>query len=249
MTTGQLGLRRTAQVRAAIYGHELIEQSARGQRQHAANGYRHGMACYGYIAVVDPDAPPAANRFGGGRPKMRLALHPDRRRADTVAAVFTARRMERKRDAEIARMLAADPDRYPPEEGRRWTQGRVLRMLAQPKYSGYAVYNMRAARTNRERLNPITDWVWSRQLAHPVIVPIEEWYETQLVTAQMRERRISGWERVNDVAARLGVEIATVRENNTHLLCRAGAREFVVPRGTLPAAVADEVIAILEAVR
>ncbi|MDP4506968.1 hypothetical protein Q9G87_33695 [Nonomuraea sp. G32] len=25
----------------------------RGQRQHAANGYRHGPPCYGYIAVVD----------------------------------------------------------------------------------------------------------------------------------------------------------------------------------------------------
>ncbi|MGV9601659.1 recombinase family protein [Streptosporangium sandarakinum] len=36
MTTGQLELRRTAQVRAEIYRHELLEQSMRGQRQHAA---------------------------------------------------------------------------------------------------------------------------------------------------------------------------------------------------------------------
>jgi hypothetical protein len=50
----------------------------RGQRQHAANGYRHGQPCYGYIAAGDR----AANRFGGGRPKMRLAPNvpaPDRR--------------------------------------------------------------------------------------------------------------------------------------------------------------------------
>ncbi|MFD1939632.1 MULTISPECIES: recombinase family protein [Nonomuraea] len=69
MTTGQLELRRTAQVRAEIYRHDLLKQSMRGQRQHAAAGYRHGPPCYGYIAVVDPDAPLAANRFGGGRPK------------------------------------------------------------------------------------------------------------------------------------------------------------------------------------
>ncbi|MEV4163458.1 hypothetical protein [Nonomuraea dietziae] len=92
MTTGQLELRRTAQVHAEIYRHELLEQSMRGQRQHAAAGYRHGPPCYGYIAVVDPDAPPAANRFGGGRAKLRLALHPDQRRADTVQEVFRLRR-------------------------------------------------------------------------------------------------------------------------------------------------------------
>ncbi|WP_449061475.1 recombinase family protein [Planomonospora algeriensis] len=248
MTTGRLELRRTAQVRAEIYRHELMEQSMRGQRQHAATGYRHGPPCYGYIAVVDPDAPPAANRFGGGRPKMRLALHPDPRRADTVRLVFRLRREEQLGDGEIARILAADLDRHPLADGQvLWRRARVQRMLAQPKYTGYQVFNRRAARTNRGRSNPIADWVWSREPAHPVIVPLEGWRETQLVTARLRERRTSGWERVNAAAAQQGVRLTPVRQSDTHVLYEAAGRRLVLPCGELPAAVADEVIALLGA--
>ncbi|GLX06586.1 recombinase family protein [Microbispora sp. NBRC 16548] len=248
MTTGQLELRRTAQVRAEIYRHELLEQSMRGQRQHAAAGYRHGPPCYGYIAVVDPDAPPAANRFGGGRPKMRLALHPDQRRADTVKEVFRLRRDEQLRDGEIARLLATDLDRYPLADGQvLWAARRVRKMLAQPKYSGYQVFNRCAARTNHSRINPIADWVWSHQQAHPAIVPLEEWHETQRVTAQMRERQAPGWERVHTAAAQRGIQLTTVRQTDTHVLYDASGRQFVLPRGDLPAATADEVITILEA--
>ncbi|WP_431929882.1 recombinase family protein [Nonomuraea jabiensis] len=248
MTSGQLELRRNAQVRAEIYRHELMEQSMRGQRQHAANGYRHGQPCYGYIAVVDPDAPPAANRFGGGRPKMRLALHPDQRRADTVAEVFRLRRNHRLGNGEIARELAAHLDRHPLDDGQvLWVARRVGRMLAQPKYSGYQVFNRRAARTGRDRSNPITDWVWSREQAHPAIVTLQEWYETQLVTARMRERQAPGWDRVNAAAAQRGIRLTTVRESDTHVLYEVGGRQFVLPRADLPAAVADEVIAFLGA--
>ncbi|MBG0825831.1 recombinase family protein [Planomonospora sp. ID91781] len=247
MTTGQLGLRRAEQVRAEITRHELLEMSMRGQRQHAANGYRHGPPCYGYIAVVDPDAPPAANRFGGGRPKMRLALHPDSRRVETVQEVFRLRRVERLGDGEILRMLAADLDQHPLAAGQvLWRRARVQRMLAQPKYTGYQVFNRCAARTNRGRSNPIADWVWSREPAHPMIVPLGEWRETQLVTARLRERRISGWERVNAAAAQRGIRLTPVRESDTHLLYEAAGRRLVLPRGELPAAVADEVIALLE---
>ncbi|MFI7643367.1 recombinase family protein [Nonomuraea sp. NPDC049400] len=248
MTSGRLELRRTSQVRTEIYRHELVEQSMRGQRQHAANGYRHGQPCYGYIAVVDPDAPATANRFGGGRPKMRLTLHPDRRRADTVVEVFRLRRDQRMGDGEIARVLAGDLDRHPLADGQLlWAARRVRRMLAQPKYSGYQVFNRRAARTNRGRANPIADWVWSREQAHPAIVTLQEWYETQLVTAQMRERQAPGWDRVHEAAAQRGLQVATVRQSDTHVLYEAGGRQFVLPRGDLPAAVADQVIALLEA--
>ncbi|MEU1883467.1 recombinase family protein [Streptosporangium sp. NPDC020072] len=249
MTTGQLELRRTAQVRAEIYRHELMEQSMRGQRQHAANGYRHGSPCYGYIAVEDPDAPVAPNRFGGGRPKMRLALHPDSRRAETVQRVFHLRRTDRLTDREIARVLAADLDRHPLADGQTlWRQGRIGRMLAQPKYTGYQVFNRRAARTNHDRANPISDWVWSRERAHPVIVPLEEWYETQMVTARMQERRTPGWDRVHAAAAQRGIRFTKVRSARSHILYEVAGREIVLPRGDLPAAVADEVIAILETV-
>ncbi len=248
MTTGQLELRRTAQVRAEIYRHEMMEQSMRGQRQHAAAGYRHGPPCYGYIAVIDPDAPPAANRFGGGRPKMRLALHPDQRRVDTVRLVFRLRRDDRLGDGEIARALAGDLDRHPLADGQvLWAARRVRKMLAQPKYTGYQVFNRVAARTNRGRTNPIADWVWSREPAHPMIVPLEEWHEAQLVTASLRERQAPGWDRVYAAAAQRGIQLTTVRETDTHILYEAAGRQLVLPRGDLPTAVADEVIALLEA--
>ncbi|MGV9532097.1 recombinase family protein [Streptosporangium sandarakinum] len=248
MATGQLELRRTAQVRSEIYRHELLEQSMRGQRQHAAADYRHGPACYGYIAVVDPDAPPAANRFGGGRPKMRLALHPDARRADTVREVFRLRRDERLHDGEIAGVLAADLDRHPLAEGQvPWAARRIRKMLFQPKYTGFQVFNRCAARTNRSRMNPIADWIWSRQQAHPMIVPLDQWYETQLVTAQMRRRQAPGWDRVHEAAAQQGIELTAIRQSDTHILYEAAGRHLVLPRGDLPAAVADEVIAALGA--
>ncbi|MEU9837292.1 recombinase family protein [Streptosporangium sp. NPDC048047] len=249
MATGQLELRRTAQVRAEIYRHELLEQSMRGQRQHTADGYRHGPACYGYVAVVDPDAPPAANRFGGGRPKMRLALHPDARRADTVREVFRLRRVERLPDGEIARVLAAHLDRHPLAEGQvPWAARRVRKMLFQPKYTGFQVFNRCAARTNRSRMNPIAEWIWSRQQAHPVIVPLEQWHQTQLVTAQLRQRQAPGWDRVREAAAQRGIELTTVRQSDTHILYEAAGRRLVLPHGDLPAAVADEVITALEAI-
>ncbi|MGW2219618.1 recombinase family protein [Nonomuraea sp. NPDC001684] len=247
MTTGRLELRRTAQVRAEIYRHEVMEQSMRGQRQHAANGYRHGQPCYGYIAVVDPDAPPAPNRFGGGRPKMRLALHPDQRRADTVHEMFRLRRDEQLEDGEIAELLVGGLDRHPLAEGQvMWNARRVRRTLTQPKYTGYQVFNRCAARTNHHRINPITDWVWSRGIAHPVIVPIEQWHETQLVTARMRERRVSGWDRLHAAAAQHGVELTKVRQTESHVLYEAAGHRFVLPHGDLPAALTDEVLAILE---
>ena len=120
-------------------------------------------------------------------------------------------------------------------------------MLAQPKYTGFQVFNRCAARTNRGRTNPITDWVWSREQAHPAIVPLEEWHESQLVTARLRERQAPGWERVNEAAAQRGIQLRAVRETDTHILYEASGRQLVLPRGDLPAAVADEVIALLEA--
>lgn len=249
MPTGRLQMRRTAQVHAEIYRHELMEQSMRGQRQHAAAGYRHGPPCYGYIAVIDHDSPPAANRFGGGRPKQRLALHPDERRPATVQHAFHLRRVERLGDAAIARILAADLDRHPVAEGRAMWCGRsVRRMLAQPKYTGYQVYGRRS-RGNHERATPIAEWVWSSRQAHPEIVPVQQWRETQLVTARMRQRRLPGWGRVRAAAADRGITLTQVRESDTHVLLEAGGREFVVPHGDLPPAVADQLIAFLQEAR
>lgn len=94
-------------------------------------------------------------------------------------------------------MLAAAPARHPVAEGGApWSRARIGRMLAQPKYTGYQVFNRRAARTGRGRSNPIIDRMWSREQAHPVIVPLPEWHETQLATARLRARQMPGWDRV-----------------------------------------------------
>ncbi|MET8340966.1 hypothetical protein ABZV22_45300 [Streptosporangium canum] len=100
---------------------------------------------------------------------------------------------------------------------------------------------------NRGRINPIADWVWSREQAHPVLVSLDEWHETQLMTAQMQQRQAPGWDRVNAAAAQHGIQLTTVREIDTHVLYEAAGRQLVLPCGDLPTAVADEVIIILEA--
>ncbi|MER5426895.1 recombinase family protein [Streptosporangium roseum] len=162
--------------------------------------------------------------------------------------MFRLRRDDRLRDGEIARVPTTDLDRHPLADGQvLWRPARVRRMLAQPKYSGYQVFGRCAARSNRGRINPIADWVWSRVQAHPVLVPFDEWHETQLVTAQMQQRQAPGWDRVNAAAAQRGVQLTTVRESDTHILYQVAVRRLVLPRGELPAAVADEVIAILQA--
>lgn len=244
-STGLLHARRSAQVNAEIFRHELLEMSLRGQRQHTANGYRHGPPCYGYVAVVDPNAPLAANRFGAGRPKQRLALDPDERRVTTVRRMFQLRNDHGLTDSEIGRILASDLDQHPLAEGQvMWCGRQVGRMLAQPKYTGYQVWNRRR-RADHERANPISQWVWSTTQAHPAIVSIQDWYQVQQVTARMRERRRPGWGRVHAAAAGRGITLRPVCESGTHVLYEAGGRQFVLPRGELPAAVADQVITLL----
>ncbi|GAA2626424.1 hypothetical protein GCM10010411_74190 [Actinomadura fulvescens] len=247
MTTGRLEVRRMGQVRAEIARAELMEMSMRGQRQHAANGYRHGKPCYGYIAVIDPNAPRPADRFGTVRPKQRLALHPDQRRQATVALGFRLRRDEGLGDTEIGRVLAADLHAHPPgEDMLLWNGRHVRRMLAQPKYTGFQVFGRRSSRADHERVTPISQWVWSRQQAHPAIITVQEWYDTQLVTAQLRDRRRPGWGRVRQAATDHGVTLTQIGQSSTHALWDVGGRRIVLPTGELPAAVADQMITLLE---
>ncbi|WP_327092438.1 hypothetical protein OIE66_17860 [Nonomuraea sp. NBC_01738] len=74
---------------------------------------------------------------------------------------------------------------------------------------------------------------------------VQEWYEPQLVTTQLRQRRTPGWERVNASAAQLGITLTPVRECDTRVRYEVGGRQLVLPQGDLPPAVADEVIAVL----
>ncbi|MEE2040160.1 recombinase family protein [Nocardiopsis sp. CT-R113] len=235
--TGRLRVRRGGQMEAEIFRAELMEMSMRGQRRHAADGYQHGPPCYGYVALVDPDATVTPNRFGVARPKKRLALHPDRRKQDTIREVFRLRVEERWKNSDIRRLLESAPSRHPVEVV--WTDARVKAMLRQPKYTGFQVYNKRS---KTSQFNPISEWVWSSEKAHPEIVPFDTWYEAQAVTAQMRTREKTGLDRVREAAHGAGLSMTVARSNTSHVVYRIGRQEYVVPRGELADTVADAII-------
>lgn len=244
--SGQLRVRRSGQMDAEIYRAEMLEMSKRGQRRHAADGYQHGPAPWGYIATVDPDAPRQANRFGVGRPKKRLALHSDARRQDAVAKAFELRIEQRWKNSEIRRYLETDLARYPIDSV--WSDRRVESILANPKYSGFQVWNRRSDSVYHGVANPMEEWVWSEEQAHPAIVSLDTWYQAQVALAEMRAQAQSGLDRVREAANAVGLTMAVARSNTSHVVYRIGAREYVVPRGALSDVIVEAITADLEGV-
>ncbi|WP_160051306.1 recombinase family protein [Nocardiopsis sp. FR26] len=239
--TGQLRTRRYSQVDAEVYRYALLEMSMGGQVQHTTNGWNHGRPPYPYIAVVDENAPPQPERFGPRRPKKKLAFHPDERRQVAAAELFRLRLKERMRGEDIAFFCNSRPDLYPVDG--EWTIQRVEGLLANPKLTGYQVYNRKASRTGGGRINPISEWVWSPREVHPRIITIQEWAATQEVTANLKNRADGGISRVREPARTRGWGVRTVRSSDTHVMYRAGGHEFTVPRGPLPDELADRIIA------
>lgn len=236
--TGQLKVRRGGQMQAEIARAELMEMSKRGQRRHTRDGYRHGPAPWGYIALTDENATLVANRFGVARPKKRLVLHPEARRQDGVRKAFELRVEQRWQDSDIRRYLESDPARYPIDT--MWRDRRVQGILANPKYSGWMVWNRKSDAFWRG--NPMSEWVWSEKPAHPAIVNLDTWYEAQVVTAQMRSQQQSGLDRVREAANGLGLSVAVARSSTSHVVYAIGLREFVVPRGDLADPIVDAII-------
>lgn len=242
--TGQLKVRRGGQMNAEIARAELMEMSRRGQRRHTRDGYRHGPAPWGYIARIDEDAPVIKNRFGTGRPKQRLALHADTRRQDAVRKAFEMRIEHQWRDCDIRRYLESDPARYPIDT--MWRNRRVQNILANPKYTGWMVWNRRSH--DSWRGNPMSEWVWSEKPSHPSIVDLDTWYQAQVVTAQMREQQQSGLDRIREAAHAVGLSMAVARSNTSHVVYEIGRREYVIPRGEPSDLVVDAILADLEGV-
>ncbi|MGW5928797.1 hypothetical protein ACWF2L_21490 [Streptomyces anulatus] len=154
--SGRLRTRRYGQAEAEVYRTAMMEMSMGGQVQHAVGGWNHGAPPYPYVAIIDEDAPPPARgRFGGARPKKKLVRHPDERRFDASRELCRLRREEYLKSADIIAILSADLDQYPIEG--RWTHNRVDGLIANPKLTGYQVYNRKASRTGRpgfSRWNP-----------------------------------------------------------------------------------------------
>ncbi|MFJ5739972.1 recombinase family protein [Streptomyces microflavus] len=246
--SGRLRTRRYGQVEAELFRTAMLEMSMGGQVQHAINGWNHGIPPYPYIAVVDKDAPPPApGRFGEARPKKKLVPHADPRRFDASRELCRLRREEHLKAADIIAILSADRSRYPIEG--RWTHNRVEGLIANPKLTGYQVYNRKASRTGRpgfSRWNPISQWVWSPRPAHDAVVSLEEWKAAQEVTAGLRANAPDGpLLRIRAAAGRRGLTVTVVEKTGSHTRYRIGGRLVVMP-DPVPDAVAQQVIEELE---
>jgi hypothetical protein len=200
------------------------------------------------VAVVDTEAPPRPQARFGERPKKKLAPHPDPRRFATTRHLCRLRREEGLGTTEIVKLLTAEPDRYPIEG--RWTKNLVDGLLANPKLTGYQVYNRKAARTGRPgqcRQNPIEKWVWSRTPVHEPVISLQQWKRAQEVTAELKVRRAGGGPLldIRAVAGRLGLDVTEVTSGATHAVYRIGQRQVVLPV-PVPDAIARQLIADLE---
>ena len=245
--TGNLIVRRTGQMTAEIFRHELMEMSRRGQAAHAAQGFLHGYAPYGYVAVADHNAEPRRGRFGPKAPPRRLELDSDARRPATAATIFQLRHDARCRGSEIARQLNHDHDAHPPivapsgtSQG-RWTSAQVERILANPKFAGYMAWNRKASRTRQGRANPIAEWVWSPRPTHPNIVDLDTWVRVQEITAELRHPR-SPLDRIRQAAAERGLTVEEVRATDHHTLYRVGQALIPLRRGPLPPSAVDALV-------
>ncbi|WP_028478801.1 recombinase family protein [Nocardia sp. CNY236] len=247
--SGRLRARRYSQVDAELYRTILMETSMGGQFQHTVNGWNHGYPPYPYTTVVDETAPvPVTRRFGATRPKRKLAPHPDSRRFDAARELCRLRREEHMKASDIITILTARPDLYPIED--RWTNSLVEGLIANPKLTGYQVYNRRATRTGRSgwsRKNPMSQWVWSPGIAHEPVVSLQEWKQAQEATEALRAQtqQDGPLSRIRAAARRSGLTVTAVKRNETHTMYQIGGRKVIVPN-RITNTLAQQVIAEME---
>jgi hypothetical protein len=175
----QILTRRVKQAISEWYVVNMLELSWDGVMEHTRQGWNIGKPPYGYVAERHPH-PVKAKRDDG---KVKTRLVPDPVRGPVVTQIFQWRALHRLGAQDIADRLNADLDRYPPPQpipgkGRRaigaWTKTSVLDLLANPKYTGYMVWNRRK-RSRPERhvpgkVNPPSEWVWSPRPTHEPLV-------------------------------------------------------------------------------
>ncbi|GDY33904.1 recombinase family protein [Gandjariella thermophila] len=166
-----------------------LEQSWGGLCTHVREGWNIGKPPYGYRAKVYRH--PNPTKAARGHTKTRL--EPDGVRAETVAQIAQWRYHEQLGYDTIAERLNADPVKYPPPEppGRvrargAWGKTSVYEVLTNPKYTGYQVFNRRASRSRRGKVNDPVKWVWSADPTHEPLIP--KWMFDEL-NARRQARR------------------------------------------------------------
>ena len=164
--------RRVKQAIAEWYVIQMLELSWDGFCAHTEQGWNIGKPCYGYAADKKPHPVPA--RRAEGKTKTRLIPDPDC--GPVVTTIFQWRALEQLGYDAIADRLNTDLTAHPPPQPvdprravGRWTGSAVREILANPKYTGYMVWNRRASKKGGQH-NPAADWVWSPQPRHEPLV-------------------------------------------------------------------------------
>jgi len=186
-TATQVLTRRVKQGVAEWYVLDLLEKSWGGFEIHTEAGFNIGKPCYGYRANKVPHPVPA-KRAKGIR-KTRLEAHPAE--AAVVRKAFGWRVAERLGYQAIADRLNADLAANPPPvpvdpaaAAGLWTYSNVRDMLTNPKHTGHMVWNRRARKgAGRNRMNPVSEWVWSPEPVHEALVDLETFVQAQQVAA------------------------------------------------------------------
>ena len=173
-------VRRMKQGVAEWFRLQLKEKTWKGLVEHALDGWNIGPAPYGYLADRRPHPVPV--KASQGRTKTRLAKDPDR--APVVAQIFTWRTVDKLGMPTIAARLNADPARYPAPTGKGWTTQTVFAVLGNPKYTGHMVYGRIRKRNGRRVTVPASEWLWSPEPVHPVIVDRATWDQAQQIGAE-----------------------------------------------------------------
>jgi site-specific DNA recombinase len=153
---------------------QTLELSWGGLCTHVRDGWNVGKPPYGYRAKIYRHPNPA--KAARGATKMRL--EPDPAQAETVSQIAAWRYYNGMGYDAIAERLNADPERFPPpmppggphRARGAWGKSSVYEILRNPKYTGYQVFNRRASRSRRGKVNDPAKWVWSLGPTHEPLI-------------------------------------------------------------------------------
>jgi DNA invertase Pin-like site-specific DNA recombinase len=169
-----LVLKALKRVMTGEYSRELSEKVFAGMVRLARDGYRPGArAGYGLRRLLV-----AAD----GRPKMQLEAGERKSTSNERVVLVVGPAEEVHWVQEIYRMFVHDERTFtsiadklnrlgvPFEDGKRWNQHAIRRMLTNPKYNGTLVYNRRTSKLGTpQRPTPRSDWVVLPGAIEPIV--------------------------------------------------------------------------------
>jgi DNA invertase Pin-like site-specific DNA recombinase len=175
-----------------------LELSWGGLCTHVREGWNIGKPPYGYRSKTYRH--PNTAKAERGHTKTRL--EPDGIRGETVTQIALWRYHEGLGYDTIAERLNQDLTKYPPPEppGKErargaWGKTSVYEILKNPKSTGYQVFNRRASRSRRGKVNDPIKWVWSPAPTHEPLIP--KWMYDELAARRQTKRGSRDGNRTN----------------------------------------------------